>query len=454
MNNTLARTIFHLIEHVRGEKVASYLKELEGNQFLARDEISMIQAEKLRSLLIHATTYNNYYKEKYKGHDIDGPFERLPILTKEELRMSYKEILSGNKLSKLDLVETSGSTGIPLKFYRDRVIFGYTLASMWRARRWWGIDIGDKEAMLWGVPVRFTGKIKVKAKDFLLNRFRERQYNLCPDTLYHFYSQIKRKKPDYLFGYSSMVYEFAIFLRENNLHKEHGYLKAAICTAEKIYPYQRTVIEETLGCRVVSEYGSTETGIISYECQSGTSHISDDCVYVEIVDQNNNLQPEGEAGRVLVTVLNSLSSPIIRYDLGDIATKLSGGCPCGRNLSILGEIEGRTSDVVIGPNGKIFHSIIFYYIVKALTEKVGGIKHFKVIQTKIDELEFHLVKSEDFQNATEVFIKEQINKKFGSSMKLKFVYCDTIRRSPSGKLRDFETELDTNAILLRHYGAQ
>lgn len=447
----MAKILLYLIEYIRGEKLYSYLKELENNLSLSKQELETLQKDKLKKLLNHTMANNSYYREKYKNYDVFGSFEALPVLTKNELRDNYKRILSDNIKTKLDLVETSGSTGIPLQFYRDRVVFGYTLASLYRAHRWWGIDVGCKEAMLWGVPVAFKKRFKARIRDLLLNRFRENDYDINPKTLMAFWNSIKTKKPDYLFGYSSMVYEFALFLKQNNICLQEIKLKAVICTAEKLNLHQREVIENVFCCKAISEYGSTETGIISYQCKSGSNHISDDCVYLEIVDENNIPVPSGQTGRVLVTVLNSYSSPIIRYDLGDLASKSDALCSCGLNLSILGEIEGRTSDIVLCPNGEVYHSIIFYYILKELTEKTGGIKQFKVHQRKINELDFYIVKNNDFSEATERFLRDQIKIKLGEAMKLNIVYLDQIKRKMSGKLKDFETDLNTAEFLSKIY---
>lgn len=452
MNRTVAKALFHTIEYIRGEHVHLYLNQLEKNQYLDSHEIRQLQNNKLQKLLSNTLQHNDFYKEKYKGRDVFGAFETLPVLTKDELRDNYQEIVSKNRSNRLDLVETSGSTGLPIQFYRDRTTFGYTLAALYRAHRWWNLDIGHKEAMLWGVPVSVKGKIRAKIKDKLLNRFRENEYNITPTTFKLFYSRIMKEKPDYLFGYSSMVYEFSIFLKQNGLKIQNGTLKAVICTAEKLHDYQKNIIESTLSCKTVSEYGATEAGIISYECPEGSNHISDDTVYLEIVDDNNIPVPDGKPGRVLITVLHSYSSPIIRYDIGDIAIKTNTQCSCGVNLSTLGSIEGRTCDVVIGPNYEVYHSIIFYYIIKNLTLKYGGIKQFKVHQYKIDELEIKIVKENEFKSEADTFIRAQIREKFGNAMKLNINYVDCIERNISGKLRDFETDLDTSKILTSIYG--
>ncbi len=433
---------------MRGEKVLTYLAELESNQRLSRNQINQIQQLKLQKLLHYVLKHNDYFIEKYKGYDPFNDFSSLPILSKEELRSNYKQLVTPNADKRMDLAKTSGSTGVPIKFYRDRVLFGYTLASIYRAHRWYGIDIGSKECMLWGVPIGLKNRFIVKTKDFLLNRFREKEFNLNTNTLIHIYDKILRERPDYLFGYTSMIYEFALFIQDTARDGKALKLKIVICTAEMIYDHQRAMIEEVLGCKVVSEYGAAETGIISYECPKGEHHISDDCVYIEIVDDDFRPLPIGETGKVIVTVLHSFSSPIIRYEIGDYASLSGEDCTCGIHLSLLKNIIGRTSDIIFTPNGKSYHSIILYYILKEYTDKWGGVNQFKVYQKKIDQLELHIVKGNEYDKNGELWLKKKIQEKFSTDMQVIFVYPDKIEREPSGKLRDFVSNLNTEKLLI------
>ena len=453
MNKNISKYILFAIENLRHEYLYTYLKELEFNEKLTRKEVLNLQKEKLRLLLSYVIDNNSFYQKKFKGYDLDD-IECLPILKKDQLRESYRSILSScsSKLQKLDLVETSGSTGMPLQFYRDRVTFGYNLASQYRAHHWWGLDVGCKEAMLWGIPVSLKGRLKVRIKDFALNRFREKQYNINNVILNDFYKKVIRKKPDYIFGYTSMVYEFALFLSANNISLHDTSIKCAICTAEKIYPYQKRLIEQTFGCRLISEYGATETGIIAYDCPEGCNHVSDDTVYLEVVDKNNKLVGPGRSGKVLVTVLHSFASPIIRYDLGDITSFSKDMCKCGLPFSVIGDIEGRISDVVISPDGNVYHSIIFYYIFKELIDSLVGGNQYKIIQKKVDHLDIYIIKNVRYTDSVELFIKKEILDKFGDKMKFNVYYVDSIDRSSSGKLKDFETDLDTKLFLNKIYG--
>jgi phenylacetate-CoA ligase len=451
VNRTLAKYLLLAIERARGERLDRFLRELERNQALPAREITRIQHEKLRALLTFVVQRNDYFREKYKAFDAFQEFSRLPVLTKQELRDNYRRLVTPGCEKQLSLVKTSGSTGEPLKFYRDRTVFGYTLASVYRAHRWHGLDLGAKEGMLWGIPASWKNRMKMHGRDLVLNRFREAEYNLDPRVLQRFYEDVRRRRPDYLFGYSSMVYEFALFVHEMKLPGAKLGLKAIVCTAEMIHDYQRTTMERAFGCPVISEYGAAETGIISYQCPQGRHHISDDCVLVEVVDQDGRPLPRGEVGQVTVTVLNSFSAPVIRYQLGDFGSLSSDTCGCGVNLSLIEKIIGRTSGVIVTPGGQCYHSIVVYYIMKDYADQFGGVRQFRVRQTAIDRLEFHIAADTGFSSESRQWLERRARAKFGDEMIIEFFVHDRLDRTDSGKLRDFETDLDVEQYLIASY---
>lgn len=454
MNRQIARQAFFAIERLRGERVDLYLPEMERNQFLPGEELASLQRSKLLALLEHAQRHSPYYAEKYEGLQAAEAFHTLPLLTKAQLRENYTRIVTPDARSKVQLCKTSGSTGEPLKFYRDGQVFGRTLASVYRAHRWYGIDVGAKEAMLWGIPPGRLNRMKMRARDFALNRFRERKYSLDPQVLQDFYEAVRTRRPEYLFGYSSMVYEFAVFVRERSLPTDDLGLKGAVCTAESIPDYQRDEIQSVLRCPVIGEYGSAETGIISYQCPQGGHHISADAVLVEILDDDGAPVPVGTVGRVVVTVLHSQAAPIIRYDLGDYAAFASTSCPCGRSLPLLDRIVGRTSGVIVTPSGRCFHSIAMYYIMKDYADQFGGVRQFRVRQTQIDKLEFHIAASSDFTDAARAWLERTVHSTFGEAMGVEFFIRESIERSASGKLKDFESLLDMNDNLIKSFRAK
>jgi phenylacetate-CoA ligase len=293
--------------------------------------------------------------------------------------------------------------------------------------------------------------VKMHLRDWALNRFRERDYNLDPEVLDDFYRALLRRRPEYLYGYSSMVYEFALFVDQTHGPLRTSGLKAVICTAESIPDYQRSEMERVFGCAVVSEYGSAETGIISYQCPRGRHHVSDDCVYLEILDEKGNPSPPGSVGRVVVTVLHSAAAPIIRYELGDYASASDEQCECGVTLSLLSSITGRTSGVIVTPSGRCFHSIVMYYVMKDYAAQFGGVRQFQARQRVVDQIEVELVTSEGFTQEARQWLETAIKNRLGHTMAVDIQPVESIPRRASGKLSDFESFLDVEKHLLASF---
>jgi phenylacetate-CoA ligase len=451
VNKRLAKLLFLQVERLRGERVEEYLKQLLQNQHLPRESLNALQQVKLRALLKVAFNQNEFYRKKYSGLDLERDFLKLPLLTKDELRENYQQLVTAPK--RLDLAKTSGSTGKPLKFYRDREVFGHTLASVYRAQSWYGIDIGAPSGMLWGIPARPIDRVKMHLRDWALNRFRERDYNLDPSVLKDFYQTVLKRRPEYLYGYSSMVYEFALFVEHSSASLRSAGIKAVICTAESIPDYQRAVMERVFGCPVVSEYGSAETGIISYQCPQGRHHVSDECVLLEILGDDGLPCPPGAIGRVVVSVLHSTAAPIIRYDLGDYASRADGVCECGVTLSLLSTIAGRTSGIIVTPSGRCFHSIVMYYVMKDYAAQFGGVRQFKARQRQVDRIELELVTDDEFTADARIWLEGAVKKRLGQSMAVDIRPVESIQRATSGKLSDFVSELDVERHLLASFRA-
>src|SRR3989338_1819203 len=102
-----------------GNEFRDYFKALNKSEFYPLEKLERLQEEKLRRLIKHAVNNVPYYKdlferEKLTIDDIQTKedLQKLPILTKEEIRKNYdKMIIKSGDLSKLTLVATGGSTG-------------------------------------------------------------------------------------------------------------------------------------------------------------------------------------------------------------------------------------------------------------------------------------------------------------------------------------------------------
>jgi len=440
----VAKGVFFILESLRREPVFQCLKELERNQWLKRSEVKDLQWSALTRLVRHAYRNVPYYRYLFDSVRIVPSdmrsledFRRIPLLTKTCLRDNFRQMLAKERKERLYTATTSGTTGLPLTFYRDGRSVAYSLAAMYRGHRWYGLDIGAKEAMLWSVPIDWKGRVGTRVKDFLLNRFRARECDLHDENFFHFSLMMKKKRPDYLMGIRSLVYPFAIFLKEQEIDGRLFELKMVKCTAEVILDCQKQLIESTFGCKMASEYGSSETGVIAFECPEGSLHLMDDCVYVEFVDEADHLESSRRKARVVVTNLHNYSMPILRYDLGDMGVASHRSCTCGRGLALMESIEGRISDQLITPDGKGAHASLFYFIVQRLTEKGFVIKQWRVYQTAVNELKIKIVKGPDFSNKALAYMDRKIHQRLGSGMNIHYEFVADIPRESSGKLKNF-----------------
>jgi len=285
------------------------------------------------------------------------------------------------------------------------------------------------------VPVDLRTRLRERGKDLLMNRIRASAYELDKDGLRRFYKQVMRFRPAYLFGYTSLVYEFARFALEEDLDGTALQLKGAVTTSETLHDFQRAAIQAAFGCPVINEFGCTETGIIAFQCPQGGVHIPVETVYVEI--QPEDMPDSPGLGRVIVSDLHNYAMPIIRYDIGDLAGWAETPCPCGRKLPALQHIVGRTSDIILTPDGRRLHTIIFYYILYRLESAGGGIRKFQVVREAPHHYDIKLVRGPHFSDRQLDAAKHTIAKHLGDRVRVRYRFVETIERTPAGKHRDF-----------------
>lgn len=437
ISEKIAQSAFQLAQFVRNEHITQVLNELKNNELMPEGKIYEMRIAKLRRLLRYALSYSPYYQKRLNGINLSqiqtfDDLGKIDPLTKEELRRNVKLITSQKAVSRIRTAKTSGSTGIPLIFPKDSITSAYHYAAMYRGHSWYGLKIGDREARLWGVPVDNTARMKVKVKDYFLNRFREKEYNLKQHILDDFYYKLNKFRPKYIMGYGKMLYEFGLYLKERNIDLGHLKLKMVKYTSENMKAEEKAIVKDACCCPVVSEYGAAETGVISFQCPSGNHHIMSDCVLVEYLNiegQKHGLK------EILITDLNNLSFPIIRYRLGDFVIPTKEKCKCGLPFPLLGEVNGRYSEA-FSVDGRRFHSIIFYYIIKGLTDRNKALLQFRVVQKSPVTFCYQLACTRQERDIEE-YLVNKTKHELGRDVEIQIDYFANLPRETSGKLRDF-----------------
>jgi len=115
-------------------------------------------------------------------------------------------------------------------------------------------------------------------------------------------------------------------------------------------PSTKQRIETAWGAKVFDHAGATEIGAWSYECaaQPGGMHVNDAFFLVEIedIDTGEMIQEPGRRGKMIITALDRLAQPCIRFDAKDVIEWDSQKCACGRTFRLIkGGVLGRTDDI-------------------------------------------------------------------------------------------------------------
>ena len=220
----------------------------------------------------------------------------------------------------------------------DRV--SHDVAAKWRATRWWGVDIGDPEIVVWGSPIELNAQDRVRQlRDRLLRTELLPAFDMSEANLDRFIERIKARRPKMLFGYPSALAYIARHAERRNERLDGLGIKVAFVTSECLYDHQRQQIEKTFGCRVANGYGGRDAGFIAHECPEGSLHITAEDLVVELVDSEGRVVPAGEPGEIVVTHLATRDFPFLRYRTGDVGVLDDRACACGRGLPTLREVR-------------------------------------------------------------------------------------------------------------------
>jgi phenylacetate-CoA ligase len=404
-----------------------------------------LSKEELADLNFRFHSENNLFYQSFLKSKDAGKIENwndIPVITKKDFQINIDEILTGGlKKSELHIHNTSGSTGTPFYFAKDKFCHALNWTEIDYHLLKHGINIGSsKQARFYGIPLSGLKYYKERLKDFLANRVRFPVFDLSDEKLASVLSEFKKKKFEYVNGYTSSLVIFAKFLIERNIVLKDvcPSIKVVFPTSEVVDDIDRRTMERGFGVNVRNEYGAAELDILAFEDADGDFVLNEETLYIEILDDNNQPVEAGIEGKVIVTSLNNKAMPFIRYEVGDRAV-LSGKLKNGNR--VLERVVGRTNDIIKLPSGKISPGLTFYYISKKLLESGGRIKEFIIIQKTIDTFLFKYVANEELSNSEQSEIQKAMDLYLEPGLVCEFSHCAFIERTKAGKLKHFFSEI-------------
>jgi phenylacetate-CoA ligase len=434
MHPAIVRTLLlPLHERLKNTSTFACLREIEQTQWLDSAALRELQFARLRRHLEFAYRQTPYYRRLLDEHELPphriqsfDDFARVPPLTRDLLRRNFSELQARHcRLGRVQALSTGGSTGQPVTVLTDTSV-GFGPAVRYRAHRWFGLQPGAREIVLWGSPIEITRQDRLRTvRDWLINSKLLSAFDLGEDALAAYTNTLTRYRPQKMYGYASALYLFARHL-ERVGWRPAWKLNAIFTTAEPLFDFQRRTIEAVFECPVAVEYGARDAGLLATQCPQGGLHVAAEGVVVEVDGRGAD-----GLGEIVVTNLYTPAMPIVRYRTGDMGQLDHRPCPCGRSLPLLKSVDGRRTDFLITPAGRVLHALSAIYILR----EMASVRAFQIIQEAIDRVVVYVVPEREFTADHRAHVRARMQRLLGREVNIQLEAVTAIVSGPSGKFR-------------------
>ena len=342
---------------------------------------------KLEAFLKKVYETNEFYQNIVKEYNITDPTDitQYPILTRQQLQENRYNMFSKGYKSKyyyqrLRRQVSSGSSGVPVNVYWDYKNWYASNLSLWRRRQqWYGIKPNDRYVIFTLNAFNLQAE---RGKVYYINEEKNllsiNVSLLQSESSYeHLAELINEFSPKWLYIQPFVLNKLIQVYRRTG-KKPPKTLEYIESVGELLASDLKRRAIELFEVPLANMYGSEEMNGIAYECPRHHMHVLEDNVLLEV--NNNNSFIRAGAGDAIVTNLNNICMPLIRYDQGDkiiIKTQV-GSCDCGDDSTIVDLIKGRSHECICLENEYEVNTFILSELVAEANNQLNDIiKAFK-----------------------------------------------------------------------------
>jgi phenylacetate-CoA ligase len=437
-----ARSVYRVQEAAMHRPTFAMLAELERTQWLSHDAMQDYQTRRLNGLLHGALSHSPWHAGRLRAAGLDETVKAggvtladlacLPTMNKRDARENVDQLVWREAPGGVFKYTTGGSSGEPLIFYFGRMRQASDAAGRMRARRWWGVQPGEREAYLWGAPVELNKTDRIKTlRDRLVNQLVLNAFAMSPERMDAYLDALQAWQPRCVYGYASSVALLAAHAEARQRTLRMPRLRVVCTTGEPLYPHQRELIGRVFGAPVANEFGSRDIGFTAHEAPGGQMLLMSESHLVEVLDAAGQPVAPGEAGEAVITGLTSAAQPFIRYRTGDVLRVSAEPAVGGQGLHVIAEVTGRQTDFVVAADGRVMHALAVIYVLRA----VPGIAQFKCIQHALDRMEVQIVPDANWDETAHQAVVAGLQARLGEALKVELRLLDDIPPEASGKHR-------------------
>lgn len=331
----------------------------------SRTQLHAHQARSLAQLRAFALANSPFYRDFHRGLE-QQPLAALPILTKSQLMERFDELVTDRRIRLADaeaylrggdprryldhyvVLATSGSTGRRGVFVFDDREWIRAIAAITRPIAWATAGHASRRpprAALIAASAPWHYSARVGAA--LANRVAPALRLDAGAPVAELVTRLNEWQPEALATYPSVLRQLAAEQLAGRLAIP---LRNIATSAEVLTTEVRALVRQAWSIEVQDTYGATEYAPIASECAHGRKHLFENGAIIEVVDDRGRTVPAGEQGaRILLTVLDRFTQPLIRYELSDLVRVTDEPCPCGRPYRVIEAIDGREEDILSFP---------------------------------------------------------------------------------------------------------
>jgi phenylacetate-coenzyme A ligase PaaK-like adenylate-forming protein len=365
------------------------------------DRLALHRAQRLREFVREAVDRSPWHRERLADVDLDRLDEislrDLPAMTKADLMDNFDRIVTDQRLS-LPLVNDHLETGTNGGYLLDRYtamtsggstghrgVFVYDWdgwATFWMGcfrhtlrAKWSDPELSSRPLVsCWVTAAHFTHASAALSRTFASPEFVNVRFPVTLPTT-EIVAGLNLTRPDCLVAYPSALHVLSLEARAGRLDIAPSQV---LSCAEPLLPEIRAVSEQAWGAPVGNIWAASEGGGMAVPCTHSNSHLSEDLVIVEPVDEDGRPVAPGErSAKVYLTNLFNRALPLIRYEITDEVRILSEPCPCGSVHRRVADIQGRLDDVFFY-DGRRVHPHVF----RSALGRHPGVVEYQVRQTR------------------------------------------------------------------------
>jgi phenylacetate-CoA ligase len=395
------------------------------------------QARQILRLLDHACAESKWWAERIRRARTSGDinFSDIPVLSRTEFRASIESqggplpLPTGHGVAHKNT--TSGSSGVVLEFFGSdfsgRMNVSHFYADALRQK----VDLARLRANFSIKLPEHAGQFVKGPRNPVLGTVDELYRRSQQFTIEDHARWLAEVRPGYIIAHPTLLSGIIEVYEEGLI--EPPAVEALLTFGETVSPAFRKRARSVLGARVADRYGCEEVGLMAVQCPDSDSHyhIASTNVFLELLTQSGEPCPPGDFGRVVVTSLHNYASPVVRYELGDLAS-WEPECVCGHSHPVLTSLLGRTRFLVRLPSGSrkyvAFNARDWLPVLPA--------REFRIVQVSegIIHAEFVLdrpITSEEHERAL-----AKLKRDISADLSYKVIQVDSIDWGPGYKRQD------------------